>query len=424
MNSNNKNKTLRKLGSPPKGRFKGPAIQPADRLGSITEYYFSVKLKEIAQINAQGQDVINLGIGSPDLPPSEQTTDELARVAKQANTHGYQSYVGIPEFRKAIADFYKRIYNVEVNSTNELLPLIGSKEGILYITLAFVNVGDKVLVPNPGYPTYSSVSKLLGAEILSYNLDEQNNWKPDFEQLEKMDLSGVKLMWVNYPNMPTGAKASPELFQKIVDFGKKHNIVIAHDNPYSLILNNEPLSILQIEGAKDICIELNSMSKSHNMPGWRIGMLISNPQFVQWTLKVLSNVESGIFKAMQSAAVTALYNSDEWHQEMNIDVYARRRKYAESIMKTLGCTFDTQQTGMFLWGKIPDKYKDSGELADTILYNANVFITPGFIFGSNGERYIRISLCCDETMLEKALMRIEKIIRQPPTPFKGELVES
>lgn len=424
MNSNNKNKTLRKLGSPPKGRFKGPAIQPADRLGSITEYYFSVKLKEIAQINAQGQDVINLGIGSPDLPPSEQTTDELARVAKQANTHGYQSYVGIPEFRKAIADFYKRIYNVEVNSTNELLPLIGSKEGILYITLAFINVADKVLVPNPGYPTYSSVSKLLGAEILSYNLDEQNNWKPDFEQLEKMDLSGVKLMWVNYPNMPTGAKASPELFQKIVDFGKKHNIVIAHDNPYSLILNNEPLSILQIEGAKDICIELNSMSKSHNMPGWRIGMLISNPQFVQWTLKVLSNVESGIFKAMQSAAVTALYNSDEWHQEMNIDVYARRRKYAESIMKTLGCTFDTQQTGMFLWGKIPDKYKDSGELADTILYNANVFITPGFIFGSNGERYIRISLCCDETMLEKALMRIEKIIRQPPTPFKGELVES
>ncbi|MDR3060441.1 MAG: aminotransferase class I/II-fold pyridoxal phosphate-dependent enzyme, partial [Prevotella sp.] len=327
----------------------------------------------------------------------------------QSDVHGYQPHVGIPELRKAFADWYKRTYNVVLDPAKEIQPLIGSKEGILHISLAFLNPGDSVLVPNPGYPTYSSVSKLVGANIQTYDLDENNNWQPDFDALEKMDLSKVKLMWINYPNMPTGANATIELFEKIVAFGKKHNIVIAHDNPYSLILNENPLSILQVEGAKDICIELNSMSKSHNMPGWRIGMVASNAQFIQWILKVLSNIESGILKPMQLAAVAALNNSQEWHKENNIRLYANRRRFAEEIMSELGCTFDKNQSGMFLWGRIPDKYKGSEELADKILYDAKVFLTPGFIFGDKGERYIRISLCCSEEMLKEALERIKKM---------------
>lgn len=385
------------------------SIVPAKRLSTVNEYYFSIKLKEVAEMNAKGMNVISLGIGSPDLPPSEETVSELAHEAQKANAHGYQPHVGIPQFRKAYADWYKRIYNVDLDPATEIQPLIGSKEGILHISLAFLNPGDSVLVPNPGYPTYSSVSKLIGANIVSYDLDENNNWQPDFDALEKMDLSDVKLMWINYPNMPTGANASPELFEKIVAFGKKHNILIVHDNPYSLILNEKPLSILQTEGAKDICIELNSMSKSHNMPGWRIGMVAANPQFIQWILKVLSNIESGIFKPMQVAAVAALSNSAEWHKKNNIEVYANRRKYAEDIMNELGCTFDKNQVGMFLWGKIADKYKSSEELADKILYDAKVFLTPGFIFGSRGERYIRISLCCNEDMLKEALTRIKQL---------------
>lgn len=385
-------------------------IAAAERLNTVNEYYFSIKLKEVAEMNAAGKNIISLGIGSPDLPPSQETIDELGKVAHESNAHGYQPHVGIPELRNAFADWYKRIYNVNLDSAKEIQPLIGSKEGILHISLAFLNPGDGVLVPNPGYPTYSSVSKLIGANITTYDLDESNNWQPDFEALEKMDLSNIKLMWVNYPNMPTGANATQELFEKIVAFGRKHGIVIVHDNPYSLILNKKPLSILQVEGAKDICIELNSMSKSHNMPGWRLGMIASNPQFIQWVLKVLSNIESGIFKPMQKAAVAALNNSAEWHQRNNIELYANRRQYAEEIMNALGCTFDKNQVGMFLWGKIPDQYKGSEELADKILYNANVFLTPGFIFGSNGERYIRISLCCNEEMLKEALRRIKEII--------------
>lgn len=384
-------------------------IIPADRLNTVNEYYFSIKLKEVAEMNAQGKNVISLGIGSPDLPPSKETIDELANVANDPNVHGYQPHVGIPELRKAFADFYKRFYNVTLDPIKEVQPLIGSKEGILHVSLAFLNPGDEVLVPNPGYPTYTSVSKMVGAVIKSYNLDENKNWQPDFETLEKMDLSKVKLMWVNYPNMPTGANATKELFEKLVAFGKKHGIVIAHDNPYSLILNNKPLSILQVEGAKDICIELNSMSKSHNMPGWRLGMLASNPQFMQWVLKVLSNIESGQFKAMQAAAVAALNNSDEWHQKNNIELYGNRRKYAEQIMDALGCTYDCNQVGMFLWGKIPRDCVGSEALADKILYEANVFLTPGFIFGDKGERYIRISLCCNENMLKEALDRIKRI---------------
>lgn len=384
-------------------------IIPAERLNTVQEYYFSRKLKEVAEMNAAGQNVISLGIGSPDLPPSEETVAALSESAAKSDTHGYQSHIGIPELRKAFAEWYNRWYGVTLDPAKEIQPLIGSKQGILHISMAFLNPGDGVLVPNPGYPTYTSVSKLLGADIHTYDLDENNDWQPDFEALEKKDLSKVKLMWVNYPNMPTGANGSLELFEKLVAFGKKHNIVIVHDNPYSLILNEKPLSIFQIEGAKDICIELNSMSKSHNMPGWRIGLVVSNPQFIQWILKVLSNIESGILKPMQLATVAALSNNDEWHRRNNIELYKGRRQYAEAIMDELGCSYDKSQVGMFLWGRIPAHYKGSEELADNILYNAKVFLTPGFIFGDKGERYIRISLCCNEKMLKEALERIKNI---------------
>jgi aspartate/methionine/tyrosine aminotransferase len=384
-------------------------IKPAERLNSVSEYYFSTKLKEVAEMNARGLNVISLGIGSPDLPPSKETVEALCQSAQQDNTHGYQPYVGIPELRNAFANWYKKWFAVELNPANEIQPLIGSKEGILHISLAFLNSGDGVLVPNPGYPTYSSVSNLVQANVVTYDLDENNGWQPDFEAIEKMDLSNVKLMWVNYPNMPTGASATPELFEKLVAFGKRHGIIICNDNPYSFILNDNRLSILQVRGAKDICIELNSMSKSHNMPGWRMGLLASNAQFVEWILKVKSNIDSGQFKPMQLAAIAALNNSEEWHRKMNIDLYQNRRNVAEEIMKSLGCTFDEKQIGMFLWGKIPSTYKDSGELADKILYDAKVFITPGFIFGDKGNRYIRLSLCANEKMLGEALERIKLI---------------
>ncbi|MDR0233013.1 MAG: aminotransferase class I/II-fold pyridoxal phosphate-dependent enzyme [Dysgonamonadaceae bacterium] len=380
-------------------------IIPAKRLDTVSEYYFSKKLKEVAEMNAAGKNVINLGVGSPDLPPSKDAIDVFCTEVQKADVHGYQPYVGIPELRKAFADWYKRWYGVELNPNKEIQPLIGSKEGVLHISLAFLNPGDKVLVPNPGYPTYTSVSNLVGAEIIAYDLDENNNWQPDFDALEKMDLSGVKLMWTNYPNMPTGAPATVELYQKLVDFGKRHGIVICNDNPYSFILNDNPISILSIEGAKDICIELNSMSKSHNMPGWRMAMLASNAQFIEWVLKVKSNIDSGQFKPMMQAAVKALQAVPEFHQEMN-NVYRNRRVIAEKIMETLGCVFDSKQSGMFLWGKIPTNYSGSEELADKILYESNVFLTPGFIFGSNGEHYIRISLCCKEELLQEALKRM------------------
>ena len=380
-------------------------IIPAKRLDSVSEYYFLKKLKEVAEMNAAGKNVINLGVGSPDLPPSKETIDELCRSAHDKNAHGYQSYIGIPELRQAFSDWYKQWYRVDLNPNTEIQPLIGSKEGILHISLAFLNPGDAVLIPNPGYPTYSSVSNLVGAKIISYDLKEDNNWYPDFEALEKMDLSKVKLMWINYPHMPTGAKATKELFQKLVAFGKKHGIIICNDNPYSFILNDNPLSILEIEGAKEICIEMNSLSKSHNMPGWRMAMLASNPQFVQWILKVKSNIDSGQFKPMMLAAAKALQSPKEWYDNMNT-IYEIRRKSAENIMNRLNCSFDSKQSGMFLWGKIPQEYKTGEELADKILYQANVFITPGFIFGSNGNQYIRISLCCDNEKLEEALKRI------------------
>ena len=387
-------------------------IQPADRLSLVSEYYFSRKLKEVAALNAQGMDIISLAIGSPDMPPSPQTIDKLCEVAKQPDAHGYQPTMGTPELRQAMAGFYNRWYGVQLNPQTEVLPLIGSKEGILHVTLAFVNPGDEVLVPNPGYPTYTSLSKLLGAKVVNYNLVEANGWQPDFDELEQMDLSKVKLMWTNYPNMPTGGNARRETYERLVDFAKKHHIVVVNDNPYSFILNEEHLSILQVEGAKDCCIEFNSMSKSHNMPGWRVGLCATNAQFISWILKVKSNVDSGTFRGLQLAAATAYDNSDEWHQEANIDTYRRRRHYAEQIMETLHCSYDPHQVGMFLWGKIPDQYDDVEQLTEKVLHDARVFITPGFIFGSNGKRYIRISLCAKEKKLQEALTRIADMMRK------------
>jgi aspartate/methionine/tyrosine aminotransferase len=384
-------------------------IMPADRLAGVSEYYFSRKLKEIARLNAEGQNIISLAIGSPDMPPSKETVETLCEQARRDDVHGYQPTVGIPELRKAMADWYKRWYGVELDPACEIQPLIGSKEGILHVTLAFVNPGEEVLVPNPGYPTYTSLSKILGAKIVNYNLRQDNGWQPDFDELEKMDTSRVKLMWTNYPNMPTGGNAQMATYEKLVDFALRKNIIIVNDNPYSFILNDHPISLLQVPGAKECCIEFNSMSKSHNMPGWRVGMLVTNAQFVNWILKVKSNIDSGTFRPMQLAAAQAYQNDSEWHREANINTYRRRRNIAEEIMKTLGCECDSNQVGMFLWGRIPEKYADVEELTEMVLHEARVFITPGFIFGSNGKRYIRISLCAKDDKIKEALERIKKV---------------
>ena len=384
-------------------------IKPAERLGLVSEYYFSRKLKEVAQLNAEGQDIVSLAIGSPDMPPSKATVDKLCEVARMDDAHGYQPTMGTPELRNAMSGFYKRWYGVSLDPNTEIQPLIGSKEGILHVTLAFVNSGEQVLVPNPGYPTYTSLSKLLGAEVISYDLAEDNGWQPDFDALEKMDLSKVKIMWTNYPNMPTGANAQMETYKRLVAFAKKHSILVVNDNPYSFILNKKPISLLQVDGAKDCCIEFNSMSKSHNMPGWRVGLLASNAQFVQWILKVKSNIDSGTFRGLQLAAAEAYNNDAEWHHKANYETYRHRRNMAEQIMDILGCKYDASQVGMFLWGKIPERYKDAEELTEKVLRKARVFITPGFIFGSNGSRYIRISLCAKDDRIEEAIKRIEEL---------------
>lgn len=387
-------------------------IRPADRLSAVSEYYFSRKLKEVARLNAEGKDIISLAIGSPDMPPSKATIDKLCEVARQDDAHGYQPTMGTPELRQAMAGFYRRWYGVELDPKTEIQPLIGSKEGILHVTLAFVNPGEKVLVPNPGYPTYTSLSKILGAEVVNYNLREDDGWQPDFDELERMDLSGVRLMWTNYPNMPTGAPAKIQTYERLVDFARRHSIVVVNDNPYSFILNDKPISLLQVPGAKDCCIEFNSMSKSHNMPGWRVGMCASNPTFISWILKIKSNIDSGTFRGIQLAAAEAYNNSDEWHRQANITTYRKRRDTAEQIMDVLGCTYDKRQVGMFLWGRIPDKYANAEELTERVLHEARVFITPGFIFGSNGERYIRISLCAKDEKIREALARIKAIMEQ------------
>lgn len=388
-----------------------PTIQPAQRLQLVQEYYFSRKLKEVARLNAQGRDIINLAIGSPDCPPSPRTIETLCAVAQQPTTHGYQPTSGIPELRQAMARFYKRWFQVDLDPAQEIQPLIGSKEGILHITLTFVNPGEKVLVPNPGYPAYTALSRMLGAEVVHYNLLPEDDWQPDFAALEAMDTTDVRLLWVNYPNMPTGAPAQHHTFERLVCFVRERGIVVVNDNPYSFILNDERLSLLQIPDAKDCCIELNSMSKSHNMPGWRVGMLATNARFVEWILKVKSNIDSGTFRALQLAAVTAFDNDDAWHELHNRTLYARRRKLAEAIMHALGCTYAAHQVGMFLWGRIPDSIDQVETLTERVLHEARVFITPGFIFGSNGSRHIRISLCADEEKLQEALTRIQSVFQ-------------
>ena len=384
-------------------------ITPANRVASIKEYYFSTKLREVARLNAEGHNIISLGIGGPDRPPHPEVINTLCTEASKPDAHGYQPYVGLPQLRQAFARWYKANYDVDLDPATEIQPLIGSKEGILHTTLTFVNPGDGVLVPNPGYPTYTSVSRLAEAEIFTYDLTEEGGWEPDFDALERLPLERIKLMWVNYPHMPTGKCASQSIFARLVDFGKRHNIVIVNDNPYSFILNDNPLSILSIPGAKDIAIEMNSLSKSHNMPGWRVGMIAANPQFIQWILKVKSNIDSGQFKPLMLAASKALECDKEWYDDVN-KTYASRRLIAEDIMRALGCHFDPAQRGLFLWGRIPDQYEGSEQLADRILYEAGVFLTPGFIFGSNGNRYIRISLCATNEKMLEALQRIKKLM--------------
>lgn len=377
-------------------------INPAKRTESVQEYYFSRKLKEIAQMSG----VINLGIGSPDGMPPVEAVDALCESARQPGNHAYQSYVGLPELRKAFADWYSKWYGVELDPSKEIQPLVGSKEGILLISLAFLDKGDKVLVPDPGYPTYSSASKLVEAEILTYDLKAETGWQPDFEALEKMDLSGVKIMWTNYPNMPTGAPATEELYSKLVDFGNRHGILICNDNPYSFILNNRPLSILSQPEAKNCCLELNSLSKAHNMAGWRVGMVAADAEIIAQIMKVKTQMDSGMFKPLQLAAVEALRQTEEWFTQLNAE-YSRRRVLAGEIFDIIGAEYDKDSVGMFLWGRVD---KAGAEISDKLLYEAGVFITPGFIFGKNGENYIRISLCAKPEVLEEAAKRIKSVM--------------
>jgi LL-diaminopimelate aminotransferase len=383
-------------------------VKPADRTNTVQEYYFSRKLRQIDQMRIAGADIINLGIGSPDQPPSENTIRRLSDEAHKPGVHGYASYNGSPALRRAFADWYLKYFNVRLDPENEILPLLGSKEGIMHISMAFINPGDEVLIPDPGYPTYSSVTNLVGGRIRYYSLIEKNGWQPDLEELEKSDLSSVKLMWTNYPNMPTGAKGSSGLFKKLVSFSVDHNILLCNDNPYSFILNKDYLSILSVDGAMETAIELNSLSKSHNMAGWRIGMAASNKDYIANILKVKSNMDSGMFLPVQMAAVEALNNPDSWYDRVN-EVYGERRKTSESIMDLLGCSFSRDQTGLFVWGRIPDRIENCETFVEEILNKAHVFLTPGFIFGSQGNRYVRISLCATNDRLKEARERIETL---------------
>lgn len=385
-----------------------PIIQTASRLGEVKEYYFSLKLKEIAAMRAEGKEVLNLGIGSPDLPPAQEVIDELIHHSQGKGNHAYQGYVGIPELRRAFAKWYDEHFGVSLDDQKEILPLIGSKEGIMHISMTYLEAGDEVLVPNPGYPAYSAVANLAGATIKKYDLTEVNDWYPDLEALEEQDLTKVKIMWVNYPNMPTGKRASLAFFERLVAFAKKHQILICNDNPYAFILNKEPLSIFQVEGAKEVALELNSLSKSHNMAGWRVGMLSGAAEYVQTILRFKSNMDSGMFKPVQLAAVKALDMPKSWYDSIN-EVYTERRRTVFKLLDLLECSYDRDQVGMFVWAKIPTRYQTGFQLSDEVLYNANVFITPGGIFGSNGDQYIRVSLCSDGALFEEAIRRIQKI---------------
>jgi LL-diaminopimelate aminotransferase len=381
-------------------------IKPASRMNLVQEYYFSTKLKQIAEMRANGIDVMNLGIGSPDLPPSQETIDALADAAQHPKNHAYQSYVGLPALREGIASFYQEFYGVSVNPVNEVLPLIGSKEGIMHISMAYLEAGDEVLVPNPGYPTYRAASLLTGASVVDYDLSEENGWLPDLKALAQRDLSKVKLMWVNYPHMPTGAKATTAFFEELRDFAIEHNILLVNDNPYSFILNDKPESMLAVEGMKEVALELNSLSKSHNMAGWRMGMLLGKAEFVSTVLRFKSNMDSGMFLPLQMAAIKALQNPSSWYNDLNA-IYKQRQEKVFEMMDLLNCSYDPNQSGMFVWAKIPANYATGFALTDEILEKAAVFITPGGIFGSAGDGYIRTSLCAEVSVFEEAIQRIK-----------------
>lgn len=380
----------------------------AKRLEGIGEYYFSQKLREIDEMNNAGKQVISLGIGSPDLPPHPEVIKTLYEESMKPNQHAYQSYKGSPVLRNAISKWYGKWYGVALNADTEILPLIGSKEGIMHICMTYINEGDMVLIPNPGYPTYRSAASIAGGKVVEYTLLKENNWFPDFAKIEKMDLQNVKLMFVNYPQMPTGQLPTRELFEQLVAFAKKHDILLVHDNPYSFILNDQPMSLLSIAGAKEVAVELNSLSKSHNMAGWRIGMLAGNQQRINEVLRFKSNMDSGMFLPLQLAAAKALELGQEWHDEVN-RVYKIRREKVFALLQLLNCEFDTEQAGMFVWAAIPSKYKDGYELSDWVLHQSNVFITPGGIFGSAGNSYVRVSLCSTEEKIEEAIQRIKAI---------------
>ena len=379
-------------------------IESAKRLETVQEYYFSKKLREVRGLVAAGKPIINMGIGSPDLQPPTKVLDAIQKSLGDASAHKYQSYQGLPELRNAITTFYKRKFSVDSNPENEVLPLMGSKEGIMHISMAFLNEGDQVLIPNPGYPTYTSVTKLVGATPLFYNLSDATNWQPDFDALETQDLTGVKIMWVNYPHMPTGANATLETFEKLIAFGKKHQILIINDNPYSFILNDTPLSILQVDGAKDIALELNSLSKTFNMAGWRVGMVLGNSRYINEILKVKSNMDSGMFYGIQKGAIEALQLSDDWFTAQN-KIYKERRALIWQLADKLGARYDRNATGLFVWAKIPQG-KKALEVTDAVLYDKDIFITPGTIFGSQGEGYIRFSLCVTSEVIKEAIQRL------------------
>jgi hypothetical protein len=383
-------------------------IAPAHRLADISEYYFSRKLREIRSRLASGEAIINLGIGNPDMMPSEETIKELVARAVQPGNHGYQPYKGIPQLREAFARWYIDTYGVTLDPESDILPLMGSKEGIMHISLAFLNPGDQVLVPNPGYPTYSSITRLTGAEIVYYDLNEANGWLPDLAALAQQDLSRVKLMWINYPHMPTGTLAPVELLTQLVAFAKEHALLLCHDNPYSLVLNPEPRSIFSVPGAMEVAIELNSLSKSHNMAGWRIGMVSGQAEYIDTIIKVKSNMDSGMFMPLQAAAAKALANSYQWHADRN-QVYAQRRELAYRLLDTIDCTYAPDQAGLFVWARVPDQALSGETLSEWLLNEASVFIAPGFIFGSNGDRYVRVSLCAPTRQMELAVERAEQL---------------
>nr|WP_299073492.1 aminotransferase class I/II-fold pyridoxal phosphate-dependent enzyme [uncultured Allomuricauda sp.] len=376
----------------------------ADRLQSVQEYYFSKKLREVRSLMDEGRPIINMGIGSPDLPPSKEAISTLQNVLEDSKAHQYQSYQGLPELRKAMADFYASRFNVHVNPTNELLPLMGSKEGIMHISLAFLNVGDEVLIPNPGYPTYTSVTNLVGAKPVMYDLTAENGWLPDMNALKQMDLSRVKLMWISYPNMPTGARINETKMQELIAFAKANDVLIINDNPYSFVLNDNPTSILQVEGAKEVALELNSLSKTFNMAGWRVGMVLGSAEHITAVLKIKSNMDSGMFYGIQKGAITALQSGSDWFNDLD-EVYERRRELMFELVDKIGATYDDNTAGMFVWAKLPKGARTSEEFIDELLYEKNIFIAPGTIFGSNGEGYIRFSLCVKEEKIKEAIQR-------------------